>query len=102
VRQGDERVAGDVALAHDSLVVVNQTYTPDWVARVDGRQVAVHPANVMLQSVEVPSGRHHVELSYEPASVNLGLALSGLGVLGLAALLWLPIRPWRSRSRSGR
>jgi hypothetical protein len=96
-RQGSERVAGDVVLAHDSLVVVGQTYTPDWVARVDGKQVPVHPANVMLQSVEVPSGRHHVELSYEPASVSLGLALSGLGVLGLMALLWLPLRSSRPR-----
>jgi hypothetical protein len=102
VRQGYERVTGDVVLGHDSLVVVNQTYTPDWVARVDGRQVPVHPANVMLQSIEVSSGRHHLELSYEPASVRLGLALSGLGVLGLAALLWLPLGSRRPRPRSGR
>jgi hypothetical protein len=98
-RQGSERVAGDVVLAHDSLVVVGQTFTPDWVARVDGKQVPVHPANVMLQSVEVPAGRHHVELSYEPASVSLGLALSGIGVLGLMALLWLPLRSSRPRFR---
>jgi hypothetical protein len=102
LRQGSERVAGDVILAHNSLVVVDQTYTPDWVARVDGKQVPVHPANVMLQSVEVPSGRHHVELSYEPASVSLGLALSGLGVLGLMALLWLPLRSSRPRPRGSR
>jgi hypothetical protein len=96
-RQGSERVAGDVVLSRDSLVVVGQTYTPDWVARVDGKQVPVHPANVMLQSVEVPAGRHHVELSYEPASVRLGLALSGFGVFGLMALLWLPLGFSRSR-----
>ena len=97
VRQGPERVAGDVVLAHDRLVVIDQTYTPDWVARVDGKKVPLHPANVMLQSLEVPSGRHHVEVSYEPASVSLGLALSGLGVLGLMALLWLPRPLGRAR-----
>src|SRR5258708_14804516 len=96
MREANGGVVGDVNLAAAGLVVVNQTYTPDWVARIDGRTAQVHPANVMEQSVEVPAGRHHLELSYEPASVPVGLALSGLGLLALLAIVVLP-RPGRRR-----
>lgn len=99
-RESNGRVVGDVTLGREGLVVFNQTYTPDWIARIDGRKVPVHPANVMQQSVEVPAGRHHLELSYEPASVPVGLALSGLGFLGLIAILFLRVRAWRPRLAS--
>jgi Bacterial membrane protein YfhO len=96
-REANGGVVGDVNLVRSSLVVLDQTFSPGWVARVDGHQVPVHPANVMLQSVEVPAGSHHLELSYEPASVSIGLALSGLGLLGLVAILFLPLQAWWSR-----
>jgi hypothetical protein len=96
-REASGRVVGDVDLARDGLVVVNQTYTPDWVARVDGQRVPMQPANVMQQSVEVRAGHHHVELTYEPASFTVGLALSGVGFVGLVAVLFLPLRLGRRR-----
>ncbi len=94
-RETNGGVVGEVNLDRTSLVVVDQTYDPGWVARIDGHQVPVHPANVMLQSFEVPAGSHHLELSYEPASVSIGLVLSGLGLIGLVAILFLPLRPFR-------
>lgn len=93
-----EKISGDIVLDRDSLVVVAQTYSPDWVARVDGHPVPTHPANVMLESFEALSGRHHVELTYEPASFSVGVALSAVGAVGVVALLALPLMVGRRRA----
>ena len=67
------------------------TDVPGWHASIDGRPVPLqHFAGVMLQ-VEVPAGRHTIELNYWPATFTIGLVLAGCAALGLAgafALTW--------------
>ncbi|HUQ63938.1 MAG TPA: YfhO family protein [Acidimicrobiales bacterium] len=75
--------------ATPSTIVVLQTYTPGWVARVDGKEVPVRAADILFQSIDVPAGSHQVTLRYEPASVKYGLVATALGLLltvGLSAL----------------
>ncbi len=76
-----------VTLPQDGTVVVLQSYTDAWTATIDGRPATVAAADVLFQAVAVPAGRHTVRLRYQPASVALGQLGSGLGLLGLAALL---------------
>jgi hypothetical protein len=60
------------------------TNVPGWHATIDGRPARLQSfARVMLQ-VEVPAGRHTVELSYWPATFSLGLALCAVAAFGLA------------------
>jgi uncharacterized membrane protein YfhO len=82
----DLRVAGPAP----AVVVVLQTGTPGWVASVDGRAATLRPAGLLFQSVAVPAGSHQVALRYRPRSVDIGLALSALGIVGLGAMLLLP------------
>ena len=67
------------------------TDVPGWRASIDGRTVPLQDfAGVMLQ-LNVPAGRHTVELNYWPASFTIGLVLAGCAVLGLVgafALSW--------------
>jgi Bacterial membrane protein YfhO len=61
------------------------TNVPGWHASIDGRPVPLRTfAGVMLQ-VEVPPGRHTIELYYWPATFTIGLVLAGLAVVGLAS-----------------
>jgi Bacterial membrane protein YfhO len=50
----------------DSVLVVSETMYPGWKARVDGRLAEVHYADYALRGVAVASGKHHVEMWFEP------------------------------------
>jgi hypothetical protein len=76
-----------VSAPSEQAVLVTQSYSVDWSALIDGRPAAVHPADIQFQAVIVPAGEHRVSLRYQPQSVTLGIASSGLGVLGVALLL---------------
>ena len=61
------------------------TAVPGWHASIDGRPVPLQRfAGVMLQ-VEVPAGRHTVELYYWPATFTAGLVFAGCAIVGLLA-----------------
>ena len=74
-----------------SLVVVAQTWYPAWRAYVDGRPVKLWRANYAFQALEVPAGKHRVELSYRDPAFLIGLGLSGLGVFGCLGI-WFGTR----------
>lgn len=56
---------------------------------MDGAPVALLRANHAFQAVSLPAGRHTVELSYRPASVLVGAAVSLVtgGVLAAAGVV---------------
>ncbi len=80
-------------------LVVNETWFPGWKASVDDRAVPVLRGNVIMQALEVPAGKHVVELRFRPGYVlyPLGLALAAW----LAALGWVVKRAVRRSRRHG-
>ncbi|HKZ84103.1 MAG TPA: YfhO family protein [Anaerolineae bacterium] len=90
-----ERIVIDVEAAADGLLVLSELDYPGWHATVDGRAVPVLRANAALRAVVVPAGSHRVEMSFAPASVTLGLALSiGSWLAGSLALVLLARHRW--------
>ena len=71
-----------------SLVVISQSHYPAWRAYVDGRPARIWRANYAFQALEVPAGRHQIQLVYEDKKLLAGAVLSGLGLLACASL-WL-------------
>ncbi len=69
-------------------VTFNRTWAPGWES--DLGPVARDSEERMV--VPVPAGRRRVVLRYRPAGLDVALALTGLGVLLLIALAWLPRR----------
>ena len=80
------------------MLVLSDSYYPGWVARVDGRQVTVIPANAAFRGVPLPSGRHRVEFSYEPASVRLGLGVTAAALAVMASLGGFAFLPFGRRA----
>jgi hypothetical protein len=68
------------------LLVVSEVYDPGWRAYLDGKQVDLLPTDHVLRGVPIPAGEHTVELHYEPLSLRLGLAISGVATLGMLAV----------------
>jgi uncharacterized membrane protein YfhO len=61
-------------------------YDPGWRATVDGAAAEVLRANVAFRAVPVAAGRHVVDLVYRPRSAEVGLAVTGAGLLIAAAV----------------
>jgi uncharacterized membrane protein YfhO len=76
----------DVQLTQPALVVVADAFDAGWRATSDGADVPIVHVDHALRGVWLPAGAHTVEMTYEPASFRLGVALAGLALVALAAL----------------
>ncbi len=64
---------------------------PGWMAKVDGAQTPIYPADYLFRAVRLPAGTHVVVFEYRPVSFWLGLAISLLAWAGLG-LVWVKLR----------
>ena len=78
--------------AAPGLLVVSEIYESGWRAYVDGVPAPVLPTDHALRGVPLPAGEHVVELRYEPLSLRLGLLISGVAALLIAAICAAAIR----------
>ena len=78
---GTQSVDIEVEAGVPSLVVVAQTWYHDWRAEVDGRPARLLRANGAFQAVEIPEGRHRVQLIYRDRAFELGAGVSLLALL---------------------
>jgi hypothetical protein len=69
----------------DAYLVLSEVWYPGWHASVDGAPAPVLRANYAFRAVPLGPGQHQVVLTFAPGSWRLGLAISGLTLLGLGA-----------------
>ena len=84
VRDEPNVVELEAELAAAGLLVLADTFHPDWVALVDGVSAPIVPTNHLFRGVYVPAGHHRVRFVYRPTSLWAGAALSVVALLGLA------------------
>lgn len=97
----DNEVRLRVQTAAPALLVLTDTYALGWHAKIDGDRTSVYPADLAFRAVFVPEGEHVIEFWYSPASYRVGLAISILSALAIAAYasfarMW-PRLPKRNR-----
>jgi hypothetical protein len=71
---------------HAGFLVVLDAFDPGWRATVDGREAAVRRANVVFRAVEVPAGRHLVEMRHRPFAAFAGLAVSASAIAAIVVV----------------
>ena len=76
------------------LLIFSEVYYPGWRATVDGGPVPLVRADYLLRALCVPAGEHQVVLVYDPLSVKVGLAVTGLVALALVG-----VGAWTARQR---
>ncbi|MGE3909347.1 MAG: YfhO family protein [Chloroflexota bacterium] len=96
-----EQIRLAVDSPEDSMLVLSDSWFPGWRATVDGVDVPITRANILFRAVSVSAGAHTVEFRYEPRSIRIGAAVSGLSAL-LTATLFAGAAIWRRRGREGR
>ena len=87
-----ERVVIEADATTPAYLVLSDTFDPGWSATVDGLPEPIRPAYVAFRAVYLSRGKHTVVFTYRPAGFELGLGLSGCGIL-LGFVLWFwPLR----------
>ncbi|MBN2055414.1 YfhO family protein, partial [bacterium] len=79
------RLRMEVECDSPCLLVIADSYDDGWLARVDGRRREILPANGGFRGIPLTAGTHDVLLQYQPPGYVLGLWLSMVTMLGLAA-----------------
>jgi hypothetical protein len=69
------------------LLVISQSYFPGWRATLDPdgpapRALTVLRADYDFCAIVLPAGSHTLRMEYRPASVRIGLIVSGVAILG--------------------
>jgi hypothetical protein len=82
----------DVDTPAPALVMIAQSYDPKWKATVDGETVPLLRANHAFQALQVPTGKHRVQLVYTDSKFLAGIGVSGASLL-LCLLIWLRMGP---------
>jgi hypothetical protein len=98
VASSPESLHLDVRAEVASVLVVADAWYPGWEATVDGERVAVACADLLLRALALPAGQHDVRLSFRPASLRWGAAVSLATALVLGFLLWR--RAWRGGAQA--
>jgi hypothetical protein len=89
-----QRVELVAELKRPGLVILADAYSPGWGLTIDGVAAPIHRTNRLMRGAAVKAGRHALVYAYDPASFRIGLALSIVGLLLLAALV-----PWARSAR---
>ncbi len=83
-RQGPYEISVQVDAAEGGVLVVGESWHPNWRVTVDGKPAELLRANVAFMGVRLDAGKHDVLYSYRlPATLVAGWAISILTVLGL-------------------
>jgi uncharacterized membrane protein YfhO len=81
-RFASHRLALDVDAQGAAIVVIAQAFYHNWHAYVDGSKVPLWRANHAFQALEVPQGRHQIQLRYEDWGFYAGAIVSGSTLAG--------------------
>ncbi len=83
------RLTYDVNSDTGGVVVFSEVYYPEWVAKVDGKEVPMGRVNYILRAINVGPGHHTVELSFFPKSVATTETIAYIGYAFLLLVLAL-------------
>lgn len=87
---GPRRITYEVETDAPRLLVMSDVYYPaGWTATLNGERTAIHRANYLLRAVAVPSGKHKLELTFNPASHVWGKRVSWLSTMMTYGLTFL-------------
>jgi len=89
------QITVEVELTAPGLLVLSEIWYPGWRAWDDGREVSIYPTDYVLRGIYLDTGRHTVQLNYDPVSLKVGGAIAALAWLGLGVILVVDLRSLR-------
>jgi uncharacterized membrane protein YfhO len=75
-----------VQIANEGWLLVTDSWSLGWEARIDGRPVPIWGGNFIFRALNVRAGRNEVEFSYRPYAFPWLLLLSWATLAGTAVV----------------
>ena len=92
------RLTYDVNSGKGGVLVFSEIYYPGWEAKVDGQPVELGRVDYILRALNVQPGKHQVELSFFPKSVNLTETIAYIAYVLLILLVAVGVfLEWKRR-----
>jgi hypothetical protein len=88
----------DVETSSGGVGVFSEIFYPGWTATIDGQPAELGRVDYVLRALQVPAGKHKVELSFKPRSVQTTETVAYVS-LGLLMLLVLVVIGFSVRKR---
>ncbi|MDD3050359.1 MAG: hypothetical protein PHR06_04370 [Candidatus Cloacimonetes bacterium] len=87
LEENDNRKIFSLSTNKKSLFIMGENYFPfGWKAFLDGSSISIHPVNYFQRGVEIPTGKHNLEVVYQPDNLTLLIILNNVS---LAIILFL-------------
>lgn len=87
----------------DGIVVFSEIYYPGWTATIDGKPADIARADYILRAMNVPAGKHTIEMRFDPQSLHIteGIAYGAMALLlvGVIILIWIYRKKYSKNSK---
>ena len=87
----------------DGIVVFSEIYYPGWTATIDGKPADIARADYILRAMNVPAGKHTIEMRFDPQSLHIteGIAFGAMALLlvGVIILIWIYRKKYSENSK---
>lgn len=94
------RIVFDLSLDEAQTVVLTEQYYPGWKALIAGGEIPIRKVEPCFRAVDLPAGKHRVEMIYAPPWIKTGMIMSISGLLFVAAALFIAGRINRRAPRN--
>ena len=92
VEYAPNRVSIETSQNAEGILVLLDNYFPGWKVEVDGKPQRIYQANHFYRGVKLRPGNHHIEFSYEPIGLKMGVIISAVTFTFLIILFIVPLK----------
>ncbi len=74
-------ISGEIEVVQKGILNISVPYSEGWHARIDGKAVQTYRVNDLFIGVEIPEGKHKIELVYITPGIRIGLIISSFSFI---------------------
>lgn len=97
------RLTYETSSVKDGVAVFSEIYYPGWQATIDGRPVDIARADYILRVMNIPAGKHTIEMWFDPTSLHMTerIAYAALAFLliGVMVLVWMSSKQLKKKEK---
>jgi hypothetical protein len=87
LKYGEDRIILEVCFPDNGILLISNSFYPEWRAHVDGKKRNIYRANYMFQALFVEKGKHRVEIFYIAEMFKYGLIITVCTILLFVILI---------------
>ena len=93
----DNEINGKIELEQKKLLCLNIPYNNGWKIYIDGKGSSLQKVNYMNSGVFLEPGTHEIQLKYCTPGLQIGILITGVGIIILFGIVMLNYRKERKR-----